>query len=95
MNNNDSLKNISQAILDFSETNEIVGFEKYVLDTLKDSNDVELFNSIWSTTIDFDNWNYSNLQIGFDKTMEILKTKYNLDEQVRIFLTNRAAYEWK
>lgn len=95
MNNNDSLKNISQAILDFSETNEIVGFEKYVLDTLKDSNDVELFNSIWSTTIDFENWNHSNLQIGFDKTMEILKTKYNLDEQVRIFLTNRAAYEWK
>ncbi len=95
MNNNDSLKNISQAILDFSETNEIVGFEKYVLDTLKDSNDVELFNSIWSTTIDFENWNHSNLQIGFDKTMEILKTKYNLNEQVRIFLTNRAAYEWK
>lgn len=95
MNNNDSLKNISQAILDFSKTNEIVGFEKYVLDTLKDSKEIELFNSIWSTTIDFENWNHSNLQIGFDKTMEILKTKYNLDEQVRIFLTNRAAYEWK
>jgi len=95
MNDKDSLKNISQAILDFSKTKEIVGFEKYVLDKLDDSKEAELFNNIWLTTIDFDNWNHSNLQVGFDKTMEILKSKYNLDDQVCRFLTNRAAYEWK
>lgn len=92
---NDSLRNISKVILDFSNTKEIFGFEKYVLDKLKDPKEAELFNEIWSTTVNFDNWNHTNLQVGFDKTMEILKSKYKLDEQISRFLTNRAAYEWK
>lgn len=95
MNDKDSLKNISKVILDFSNTKRIVGFEEYVLDKLKDSRERELFNEIWSTTINFDNWNYASLQIGYDKTMEILKSKYNLDEHICKFIANMAAYEWK
>lgn len=95
MNEQDPLKNISKAILDFSNTKELVGLEKYVLNNLRDPNEAKLFKDIWATTINFDNWNHSSLQVGFDKTMEILKHKYNLNEKICRFLANRAAYEWK
>jgi hypothetical protein len=95
VNDKDPLKNISKIILDFSASKKILGFEKYVRDNLHDSKEVELFNDIWSTTINFDNWNHSNIQIGYDKTMEILKSKYNLEENICKYLVSRAAYEWK
>lgn len=95
MNDKDPLKNISKAILDFSASKKIIGFEKYVRDNLHDSKEVELFNDIWSTTINFENWNHATLQIGYDKTMETLKSKYDLDENICKYLANRAAYEWK
>ncbi|HEX8548427.1 MAG TPA: hypothetical protein VF691_15810 [Cytophagaceae bacterium] len=82
MNNKNPFKNISKVILDFSAPKKIVGFEEYVLDNLHDNKEVELFKDVWLTTINYDNWNHASMQVGYDKTMETLKSKYNLDEQV-------------
>jgi hypothetical protein len=95
MNEKDPLKNISNAILDFPTSNKIVGFEKYVLDNLHDNKEIELFNDIWLTTINIDNWNFKSIQVGYNNTIDALKSKYNLDEQVCKFLANIAAYQWK
>lgn len=95
MNADKSLNYISKAILDFIDKKETNNFVQFVLGKLHDSNDSELFKEIWSTSVDFDNWNNENLTVSFEKTKEILLVKYNLDSQVCTFLANRASFEWK
>jgi hypothetical protein len=85
------LKNISKAILE--SENEIF-FEKDVLIKLNHS-DKELFLEIWKRTLVFENWNYSSLTIGFEKTLNMLKTEFQLDDNISRILANKAAYEWK
>ncbi|CAN5421422.1 hypothetical protein BH09BAC5_BH09BAC5_05220 [soil metagenome] len=95
MTEKELLKNISIVILSFSTSKRIIGFESFVLQNLNDSREISMFKEIWSTTINFENWNYPSLLIGFDKTMEALKNKYNLDENICKILVNQAACEWK
>ncbi len=95
MNTDKSVDNISKAILDYIDKKETINFVQCILSKLHDSNDSELFKEVWSTSIDFDNWNNENITIGFEKTKEILLMKYNLDSQICTFLANRASFEWK
>ncbi len=95
MQDNTLIEKISQIILSYANSGRQISFEKHMQDNIKDTNELELFKSIWATAINFENWNYSDLKIGYKKTTEILKEKYNLEESVCQQLANEAAYQWK
>jgi hypothetical protein len=95
MKDRELINNISEVIISYQNSSKQFGFENFVLEKLNESKEIKLFRDIWSTTISFENWNYEDLEIGFNKTVEILKSKYGLDERVSIQLANAAAYEWK
>ena len=95
MQDNTLTTKISQTILSYANSARQISFEKYMRDNITDPNELELFKNIWTTAINFENWNYSDLQIGYKKTTEILKDKYKLDESVCRQLASEAAYQWK
>lgn len=95
MDHSENLKNISKAILGFSESNERFFFEAYVLNLLKEEKDCEFFIKIWNHATDFRNWNYKDISMGYTKTMFILEKNYSFEENVAIIITNQAAYQWK
>ncbi|MES2513290.1 MAG: hypothetical protein V4580_04070 [Bacteroidota bacterium] len=95
MEDKDLLKNIADAILSFANSNEHMVFEKFVTENLTNSKEKVLFNSIWLATLKFENWNYADLQTGYNHTVQLLKSKYALDENVCKLLANAGAYQWK
>lgn len=89
-----SINNISKAILGEKSTY-IWLFTESVLDNLDRQKDKENFEVIWRNAISFDNWNFSDLNDGHHKTVEILKKIYNLENEVALKIANAAAYQWK
>ena len=91
MNQKEIITTISTAILE--SKNEVL-FERHVLKKL-DENHQKHFLEIWKRTLDFENWNYEDLSIGLEKTVHLLKTDFELNEEVAHVLANKASYEWK
>jgi len=91
MNQKEIIIIISKAILE--SKNEIF-FERQLLEKL-DENHQKYFLEIWQRTLDFENWNYEDLCIGFEKTVHLLKTEFKLNQEVAHVLANKASYEWK
>lgn len=91
MNQKGIITTISKAILE--SKNELF-FERQILEKL-DENDQEYFLEIWQRTLAFENWNYKDLSIGFEKTVHLIKTEFQLNEEVAHVLANKASYEWK
>ena len=82
---------ISNAILE--SKNELF-FKRHVLEKL-DENNQKRFLEIWQRTLSFENWNYTDLNIGFEKTVHLLKTEFQLNEEAAHALASKASYEWK
>ena len=53
------------------------------------------FVEIWNKILELKNWNYSDISVGFEKALNILKTEFNIDEKAAKIIANKAAYEWK
>ena len=70
-------------------------FKKYVLDNLSDEDDKKYFTEIVKRAWEFENWNYGNLSIGFEKTLTILKSDFDMNEKAAKVIANLAAYDWK
>lgn len=91
MNQKETIITISKAILE--SKNELF-FERHVLEKL-DENHQKQFLEIWKRTLGFENWNYKDLSIGFEKTIHLLKTEFELNDEVAHVVANKASYEWK
>lgn len=95
MNESESIRKISKVIIDFNNSKNHFGFEEYILKNLNEENDKKYFIEIWNRALEFKNWNYSELSIGFEKTLNILKAEYGINEKTAEIIANKAAYEWK
>lgn len=90
-----SVEKISKIILSFKNLNEPWKFEAFVLQNELDERDLIKFKEIWAKAIEFENWNYSDLKIGKNKTIEVLKRKFNLEESIATKIADAASYQWK
>lgn len=91
MNQKEIIITTSKAIL---ESKNEMFFERHVLEKL-DENHQKYFLEIWQRTLAFENWNYEDSSIGFEKTVNLLKTEFKFNEKVAHVLANKASYEWK
>ena len=86
MDKSGSVKKISKLVIDFDNLKNHFGFVDYILENLNEENDKMYFVK---------NWNYSDISVGFEKALNILKTEFNIDEKAAKIIANKAAYEWK
>ncbi len=91
----ESINKISNTILSFDNWSNPWEFEEFVLNKIENTNDQMLFKTIWTKSILFENWNYSDLNIGILKTIKILKDEFNLNELVSKQIATAASYQWK
>jgi hypothetical protein len=95
MINKEPEHNLSAIILSFKSWNKPWQFEEYVLQNIKDLNEILFFKEIWSQAIEFENWNSSDLSIGIQTTTLMLEKKFELDNNVAFQIAKAASYNWK
>ena len=95
MNHHLSIKKLSGSILSFDNWSSPWEFENYISQNIIDPEVEILFKKIWSKAMEPENWNYSDLNIGTQKTIIILKDNFELDENTAHQIARAAAYQWK
>ena len=95
MDKSESVKKISKLVIDFDNLKNHFGFVDYILENLNEENDKMYFVEIWNKILELKNWNYSDISVGFEKALNILKTEFNIDEKAAKIIANKEAYEWK
>lgn len=83
------------AILSFTEWSSPWKFEEFVLSKLQMAEEKQKFAAIWNAALKYENWNYSDLEIGISKTTELLTTKFLIVTEVANQIARAAAYQWK
>lgn len=89
------MKKITETILLFKSWDAPWEFEVFVLQSRLDEKNLIKFKEIWAKAIEFENWNYSDLKIGKNKTIEVLKKEFNLEENIATKIADAASYQWK
>lgn len=95
MDKTPTLRSLSDAVLSFDNWTQPWMFKTYVLEKTVNINEREVFEKIWMTAVDFDNWKIGSLDEGSRFVINLLQIQYGLDEKVAKQIANAAAYQWR